>query len=689
MKKLLLSLLAIVFVPAIAHAYVIQHGDTLSSIARDHGTTVETLAQINGISNVDLIYAGDEIETGFAGSNLIGAATGILPEDGYDTFLTAPVSAAATEIFVNVLPSYVTSSVYTIYASDGRTVSEKVYCTGKSPSPNKLTGCIRGVNTGPDNDGVIDEDAGTGVSHSRNARIAITDNVNFTGKALSILYGNQPTGYTTLQIGDNTSTTDKFLIFQSGEPSDYEPSWKWDAGTNQLEFRRYGESTFRTVPLSLRGTYANFAALPSTDNSAGDIAITNDDNKLYTYATTTASWVLAGGSSGAGTVYRTVKLGSEADGGDNMTFSLSSGSWPESKFLQVYLNGVYMREGASYDYTITDSDTIAFNYTVANSDTIGMYVVSIDLYNAEWVNVNTDLLPDIDATHDIGSSTLQFKDLFFSGDIYQNGVAATSTPTANAIVKAGSSSTLQDGWLGGDGAGDIFFSDGTNVSSTDIGSSGQFLRVNSGATAPEWTGAPGTALDDFWYTYTVMGMTTMWTTDAGTPAFSVNKTTLNATDNESVSIRLEGPDDNGGRLWNDTQEIVVQSQIYVPETTSGVSFGFGLATNNGSVTGEDTGRQTIFQFANSGSGTKLYSRVHNGTTATESEITGYTLNSWNTFKIHWRPGTDVRFYVNGNLEGTVSSNLPSNTDVIYVRHGIDTGSSNTMIFGPTLISTSQ
>ena len=37
---------------------VVEYGDTLSSIAAQFGTTVERLVSVNGISNPDMIYAG-------------------------------------------------------------------------------------------------------------------------------------------------------------------------------------------------------------------------------------------------------------------------------------------------------------------------------------------------------------------------------------------------------------------------------------------------------------------------------------------------------------------------------------------------------------------------------------------------------------------------------------------------------
>jgi phospholipase C len=44
--------------PAAAHAYLVQPGDTLSQIAEHFGTTVEAMAQANGIENPNIIFAG-------------------------------------------------------------------------------------------------------------------------------------------------------------------------------------------------------------------------------------------------------------------------------------------------------------------------------------------------------------------------------------------------------------------------------------------------------------------------------------------------------------------------------------------------------------------------------------------------------------------------------------------------------
>ena len=75
-----------------------------------------------------------------------------------------------------------------------------------------------------------------------------------------------------------------------------------------------------------------------------------------------------------GTVYKTIKLGTEADGDDNKTFSLTTGSWSDAKYLMVFLNGVLQEEGATADYTVIDTNTIQFVNVVADADKITLRV---------------------------------------------------------------------------------------------------------------------------------------------------------------------------------------------------------------------------------------------------------------------------------------------------------------------------
>jgi len=258
MRKTIIAILASLLIAGTTNAYVIQPGDTLSKLASRFNTTVNQLVEANDIQNPDLIFAGDVLD---AGDALIGA--NVLPTDSYDTYITSPMSTSATTTYVNVLPG-VSSSVYTIFASDGITVSEKIYCTGFTTSPKALTNCVRGISVNPVN-GTIRETAGTGVTHSKNSRIAITDNINFSGKALAILNGAQETGGDIFLVS-NTSTSglqlmgsDRRITALNGGTN---PWIRYNTSTNKWQFSDDGTNTTNLATSSAAGLSAPSAVAP-------------------------------------------------------------------------------------------------------------------------------------------------------------------------------------------------------------------------------------------------------------------------------------------------------------------------------------------------------------------------------------------------------------------------------------------
>jgi len=128
------------------------------------------------------------------------------------------------------------------------------------------------------------------------------------------------------------------------------------------------------------GAVPTYADLPTGAND-GEARITLDDSKLYIWDAETSSWILGGAGGGAGTVYRTTLLGTESTGDDNKTFTMTSGSFPDKKYFQVYKNGVLQVEGSGNDYVATGSNQAVFNDAVLDDDVIDLLVISVDLYN--------------------------------------------------------------------------------------------------------------------------------------------------------------------------------------------------------------------------------------------------------------------------------------------------------------------
>ncbi len=89
---LVLSLLALLLLAANASAdqgstHVVRAGETLASIARQHGVTTSALAAANGISNPDLIKAGQRLVIPSGGSAKTGSSSGSAAKPASRTYV--------------------------------------------------------------------------------------------------------------------------------------------------------------------------------------------------------------------------------------------------------------------------------------------------------------------------------------------------------------------------------------------------------------------------------------------------------------------------------------------------------------------------------------------------------------------------------------------------------------------------
>lgn len=86
----------------------------------------------------------------------------------------------------------------------------------------------------------------------------------------------------------------------------------------------------------------------------------------------------------------------------------------------------------------------------------------------------------------------------------------------------------------------------------------------------------------------------------------------------------------------------------------------GLAVAAGSIT--MTGKHIGFELQRSGGTTTLYASNANGTTQTQTSISGYTTGVDSLYQIVKDGTTQVRFYVDGTLKATHTTNIPSGTN---------------------------
>lgn len=320
----------------------------------------------------------------------------------YQTVLSASISSSQTTIPVSSLK---TKDGHTLVKSDfgeyiylsletGAVKEEIIRCTDISGS--SFTGCTRGL--------------------------------AFYGTSTSAVVGNQYAH----SAGSKVTMSNVHYVYQEfidrANPtanSDYVPTTAFNLTTKTWVENRngYWESSVDT-----------FANLPAGSQD-GEARVTLDDSKLYVWASSTQQWILAGSGGGAGTIYLTIKMGSEAEGDDNKTFALDTGSWPDKRYLNVFVNGILMEENEDY-YASSTGNTIIFDEAVADDDKVTLKVDSISYYNPAWGSVDSDLVPTADNTYNIGSSSLKFKDGYFSTttvDNYSgNGVIDPDNPVAQS-----------------------------------------------------------------------------------------------------------------------------------------------------------------------------------------------------------------------------------------------------------------
>ena len=356
------------------------------------------------------VSSQNEADKYFAlGYSLYKNLLGFTVVTNYSTVLTTSITASQNTIPVGTTKDKkgvqlsTTTLGMKIYLNiePGSKKEELVVCTGVSG--NNWTGCTRGLAfSGTDESAHSDYQ----YNHSQGSTVVMS-NIHYI--------------YNTY-VDTLNPTSD----------SSYTPTTNYNLTTKTWVENRNG---------FWEGAVANYSSLPTSSNADGSARVTLDDSKLYVWASSTQSWVLAGSGGGAGTVYKTVKLGNEAVGDDNRTFQMESGSFVDEKYLQVYLNGVLMEIGASADYQTSGSNTVVFNYDVEDLDKITLLVVSVDLYNPAWGLVNDNILPDTDSAYDVGSTSKKFKDLHLSGDVTfggdLNGDGSNLDDGANGKLKSG------------------------------------------------------------------------------------------------------------------------------------------------------------------------------------------------------------------------------------------------------------
>lgn len=219
MKKLLLILALLL--PTATYAYTVKSGETLSSISRRVGVSVQQLVTLNGIKDRNFIRSGQVLETG--DGQTLGATPseststnqGYNPVSSYQTRTTQYVSATATTIPVVstkdlsgkqiVLANISSAAVVRVYLNfePGTTKEEPFMCTGLTAT--SWTNCTRGL---PFQSGSENTSTTVATTHNAGAAVIITNIGQFYNQFVAVDGAQTINGvktFTSLPLGPTSS----------------------------------------------------------------------------------------------------------------------------------------------------------------------------------------------------------------------------------------------------------------------------------------------------------------------------------------------------------------------------------------------------------------------------------------------------------------------------------------------------
>lgn len=133
--------------------------------------------------------------------------------------------------------------------------------------------------------------------------------------------------------------------------------------------------------------------------------------------------------------------------------------------------------------------------------------------------------------------------------------------------------------------------------------------------------------------------------------------------------------------YNDGNVMILDFFAKFPASGTGdVSMGFGFTSSTGLLVYDSTAR-TCVGFVQRGSTGVVYANTTlEAVGVTNTDISsGLTLTNWNHYKFVFTQGVDTKFYVNGILKATHTTNLPNTADDVNIGFG----RSNTSLFQVT------
>ncbi len=279
MKKFISSLVALATIvtlafPVQASTILVKPGDTLSGLAARYNTTVDALVQINNISNPNLIYAGQTLETGTLGATIPTVVA--LYTDSLASRLTSS-GTSFTLVRGTDKQSRNLGGFYGFVMDEGATSEE--FFTANCVA-TACTIVARGIDV---QDGKT-EVAALKQEHRRGAIVKIT---NFPQLAvLSRILNGLESASSTFMFGNSLTTQNKKLIADDGTAS--MPFLQYNEATHSWQYSDDGITTVSInsgaaggiTASTTKGTFLTNSKLGVNASTTGSLAF-DANGKLY------------------------------------------------------------------------------------------------------------------------------------------------------------------------------------------------------------------------------------------------------------------------------------------------------------------------------------------------------------------------------------------------------------------------
>ncbi len=180
----------------------------------------------------------------------------------------------------------------------------------------------------------------------------------------------------------------------------------------------------------------------------------------------------------------------------------------------------------------------------------------------------------------------------------------------------------------------------------------------------------GVSDDGDWFSYQLNHGTDEWETTYLTidsRACLMIASTSGTYSGEAISEVLGTEDsDDFWMEWDDINEIEFEFMARFDYSVGAENQIIGIGSISSSVFrgGTIQGKGIAFRKASLG----LYAETDDGTTSTSNLISGLNEDNWHAYKI-WTDGATAKFYVDGALVDTITTNLPSGTNRVYFGMG--------------------